>query len=53
MRSSYAGKFNTILRAVLAELQKLNFLCQKILNPSTSYLENTSFGYKRNRVTAL
>jgi hypothetical protein len=53
MKSSYAGKFNTILRAVLAELQKLNFLCQKILDPGTPYLGNTSFGCKRNKVTAL
>jgi len=52
MRSSYGGKFNTILRAVLAELQKLN-LCQKILDPGTPYLGDTSFECKRNKVTAL
>ena len=53
MRSSYAGKFNTILRAVLAGLQKLIFFCQKILDPGTPYLRNTSLGCKKNKVTAL
>ena len=53
MRSTYAGKFNAILRAVSAELQKLNFLYQKILDAGTPYLGDTSFGYKKNKVTAL
>jgi hypothetical protein len=37
---------------VLAELQKFNFIHGKTVNPETSYLGNTLFGCKRNKVSA-